>query len=117
MSTNKYDVSLSSLNKKINKLETEIQEVMYKSTQGGCIREEVENECNSSFLLGDIRITAQGSSSCMGGETYFISYPKEVHKSDLQSPFEPHNEDENKATPLGCEEEILVKEKATIVSI
>ena len=53
----------------------------------------------------------------MGGEEYFGSDPKEVHKSYLQSPSEPHNEDENKATPLGCEAEILVEERATIVSV
>ena len=52
----------------------------------------------------------------MGDDTY-LSYPKEVHKSDLQSPSEPHNEDENKATLLGCEAKILVEEQATIVSI
>ena len=53
----------------------------------------------------------------MGGETSFGLDPKEVHKSNLQSPFEPHNEDENKATPLGCEAEILVEKQATIVSV
>ena len=53
----------------------------------------------------------------MGGETYFGSDPKEVHKSNLPSPSKPHNEDENKATPLGCEAEILVEEQATIVSV
>ena len=53
----------------------------------------------------------------MGGEAYFGLDPKEVHKSYLQSPFETHNEDENKATPLGCEAEILLEEKATIVSV
>ena len=53
----------------------------------------------------------------MGGEKYFGSDPKEVHKSDLQSPSEPHNEDENNATPLGCEAEILEEEQATIVSV
>ena len=71
MSTNKDDVALISLNEKRNKVETEIQEVKYKSTQGGCIREEVEEECNSSFLVGDLRITTKGYVSCMGGETYF----------------------------------------------
>ena len=76
MSTNNDDIYLISLNKKIKKVETEIQEVKYKSTQGGCIREEVEEECNSSFLVGDLRITAQGFGSCMGGESYFGSYPK-----------------------------------------
>ena len=39
------------------------------------------------------------------------------HKSYLQSPSKPHNEDENKATPLGCEAEILEEEQATIVSV
>ena len=76
MSTTKYEVSLCSLNKKRNKVKTDIQEVKYKSTQGGCIREEVDEECNSSFLVDDLRITAQGSGSCMGGETYFGSDPK-----------------------------------------
>ena len=117
MSANKDDIDLSSLNNKRNKVETKIQEVKYKSTQGGCIREQVEEECNSSFLVGDLRITTQGSGSCMGGEPYFGSNPKQVHKSDLQSPSEPHNEDENKATPLGCEAEFLVEEQATIVSV
>ena len=76
MSTNKYELALISLNNNIKKVEIEIQEVKYKSTQGGCIREEVEEECNSSFLVGDLWITAQGSGSCMGGETYFVSDPK-----------------------------------------
>ena len=60
-----------------------------KSPQGGFIREEVEEERTSSFLVGDLQIIAQGFGSCMGGETYFGSYPKVVHKSDLQSPPEP----------------------------
>ena len=49
----------------------------------------------------------------MGGEIYFVSDTKEVQKSDLQSPPEPHNEEENKATPLRCELENLVEEQAT----
>ena len=53
MSTTKYEESSSSLNK-INEVETEIQGVKCKSTQGGCIREEVEEECTSSFLVGDL---------------------------------------------------------------
>ena len=65
--------------------------------------------------MDGLRITAQGFESCMGDETYFGSYPKEVHKSYLQSPHEPHNEKENKATPLRCEPEYLVEEKATKV--
>ena len=55
----------------------------WKSPQGGCIREEVEEGCTSSFLVGDLQIVAQGFGSCIGGETYFGSYPKEVHKSYL----------------------------------
>ena len=53
----------------------------------------------------------------MGGETYAGSDPKEVHKSDLQTPPEPHNEEENKATPLRCEPENLVEEQDTKVSV
>ena len=48
---------------------------------------------------------------------HHLGDPKEVYKSDLQSPLEPHNEEEDKATPFGCEPENLVKEKATIVSL
>ena len=81
------------------------------------LQEENEHECTSSFLVGDLRITAQIFGSCMVDETYFQSDPKYVHKSDLQSPSEPHNEDEHKATSLGREAEILVEEKATIVSV
>ena len=71
----------------------------------------------NNFFVGDFHITAEDVSSCEGGETYFGSAPKEFYKSYLQSPLEPHNEYENKATPLGCEAEILVEEQATIVSI
>ena len=67
--------------------------------------------------MGDFRITTQGFGSCMGGETYFGSDPKEVHKSYLHSTLEPQNEEKNKATPLKCEPENLVEEKATKVSI
>ena len=98
-------------------MEIEIQEVKCKSPQGGFIREEVEEECTSSFLVGDLQIIAQGFGSCMGSEASFGLDPKDVHKSDLQSPFETHNEDENKATLLGCEAEILLEEQATIVSV
>ena len=55
-----------SLKNKRNEVETDIQEVKCKSPQGGCIREEVEEECNSSFLVGDLWIIAQGFGSCMG---------------------------------------------------
>ena len=53
----------------------------------------------------------------MGGETYFGSYPKEVHKSYFHSPPKTHNEEENKSTPLGCEPKNLVEEQATKVSV
>ena len=34
-----------------------------------------------------------------------------------RTPLQPHNEKEFKATPLGCEPENSVEEKATIVSL
>ena len=86
-----------------------------KPPQGGCLRGEVEEECTSSFLVGDLHITAQDVGSCMDGETYFGSDQKYDYKSKLQSPLEPHMEEEDKATPLGCEPENLVEEQATIV--
>ena len=86
-----------------------------KSPQGGCIGEGVEDEGTSSFWVGDLQITAQGFGSCMGGETYFGSDIKEVHKSYLQPPTKPQNE-ENKATPLKCEPRNLVEEQDTKVS-
>ena len=54
---------------------------------------------------------------CMGGETPFGSDPKGDYKLELQSPLEPHKEEEYRATPLQCEPEILVEEDATIVSV
>ena len=54
---------------------------------------------------------------CMGGETHFGSDPKGDYKSELQSPLEPHKEEEYRATLLDCEPEILVEENATIVSV
>ena len=100
-----------------NEVEEDIHEVKCKLPQGGCIREEVEEECTSSFLVGDLQITAQGFGSCMGGETYFGSDPKEIYISYLQSPSEPQNEEENKATPLRCEPKYLVEEQATKVYV
>ena len=64
-----------------------------KSPQGGCIGKESKDECTCSFLVGDLQITSQDVGSCMGGEKYFVSYLKEVHKPYLQSPPEPHNEE------------------------
>ena len=88
-----------------------------RSLQGECIGEKSEYECTFSFFVVDFQITAKDVGPCEGGETYFGSDPKKDYKSDLQSPIEPHNEKEDKATPLGCEPENLVEEKATIVSL
>ena len=49
--------------------------------------------------------------------TPFGLNPKGYYKSELNSPLEPHKEEEGKATPLGCEPENLVEEKATLVSL
>ena len=38
--------------------------------------EEREDECTSSFFVGDLSITAKDVGSCEGGETYFVSDPK-----------------------------------------
>ena len=45
--------------------------------------EESEDECTSSFLVGDFQITAKDVGSCEGSETNFVSEPKEDYKSDL----------------------------------
>ena len=58
--------------------------------------------------MRDLRITAQGFGSCMGGDISFGLDPKEVYISYLESPPKPQNEEENKATPLGCEPKHLV---------
>ena len=68
MSTTKHEKFTSFLEENRNEVDTDIQEVKCKSPQGGCIREEVEEECTSTFLVGDLWITAQGFGSCMGGE-------------------------------------------------
>ena len=88
-----------------------------KSPQGGCIRGEVEEECTSSFLVGDLQITTQYVGLFMDKYIYIGLYPKDNYKSKLQSPREPHMEEESKTTPFGCEVEILVEEQATIVSV
>ena len=89
-----------------NEVEVEIHEVECKSLHG----EESEDECTFNFSVGDFHIIAKDVGPCEGGETYFGSYPKEYYESYLQSPIEPHNEEEDKATPLGCEPENLVEE-------
>ena len=66
------------------------------------------------FFVGEFQVTIKEIGSVYGGETYFGSDPKEEHKSDLQSPFEIHNEVEDKSPLLGCEPESLVEEKDTI---
>ena len=66
--------------------------------------------------MGDLHITDGDVGSCMGVETPFVSDPKGDCKSKLQSPLEPHKEEEDKATPLGCEPKNLV-EQATIVPL
>ena len=42
--------------------------------------EESEDECTPNFFVGDIHITSKDVGSCKGGETYFGSDTKEVHK-------------------------------------
>ena len=46
---------------------------------------EVEVECTTRLLVGDIQITDRDVDSCMGGETPFGSDPKEDNKLELQS--------------------------------
>ena len=40
-------------------------------------------EFTSSFFVGDFHITTKDVGSCEGGETSFLSEPKEYYKSDL----------------------------------
>ena len=76
--------------------EEELHKEEYKSLQGDfekvgnpllndedCRNEESEDECTSSFFVGDFQITAKDIGPCGGGETYFGSNPKEYYKSDL----------------------------------
>ena len=79
------------------------------------LQEENENDCTSSFLVSDLRTTAKDVGSYAGGKKEFGSGPKEEYKSELQSSQEPWKEEEDKATPPGCEAENLVEEKATLV--
>ena len=67
------------------------------------LEEENENECTNIFLVSDIWTTDKDVGSYGGGKKYFGSYPKEENKLELQSPQEPHKEEENKATTLHCE--------------
>ena len=81
------------------------------------LQEENEEECTSSFLVGDLQITAKFVGLFMDEDIYFGSDPKYDYKSELQSPQELHTQEESKTTLLGCEAEILVEEHATIVSV
>ena len=79
--------------------------------------EESEDECPSSFFVGDFYTTNKDVGSCECGERYFVLDPKEYYNSDLKSLLDPHNEEEDKTTPFGCEPENLVEEQTTIVSL
>ena len=83
-----------------------------KSLQGDCMEKEKERECTSKIFRGDMQIHDKDVGSCMGGEKPFGSYPKGDYKSELQSCLDPPKEAEDRATPLGCEPEILVEEQA-----
>ena len=93
-----------------NEVEVVIHGVECKSLQGDCKGEESEDECTSSFFMGDFHITAKDVGSCEGGETSFGSDPKEEYISDLHSPLELHNEAEDKPTPLRFEPESSMEE-------
>ena len=82
--------SSSSLKNKRNGAKKKIHEVKCKSPQGVCIIGEVEEECTSSFLVGDLQITAQYVGLFMAKDISFGSDPKDGYKSNLQSPREPH---------------------------
>ena len=79
--------------------------------------EESEDEFTSKFFVVDFQITAKDVGSCEDGDTYFVSYPKQYYKWYLQSPLEPHNEQEDKDTTFGCEAKNFVEEHATLVSL
>ena len=66
MSTPKYEKVPSSLEENRNEEEADIHEVKCKSPQCGCIGGEVEEECTSSFLVGDLEIIDRDVGSCMG---------------------------------------------------
>ena len=48
-----------------------INGVKCKTPRGGCIRGEVEEECTSSFLVGDLQIIAQHVGLFMAEDPYF----------------------------------------------
>ena len=59
MSTPKYEKVSILLEDNRNEEEANIHEVKCKSPKCGCIGGEVEEECTSSFLVGDLQIIAQ----------------------------------------------------------
>ena len=83
MKTTQEEETSSFLEENRNEIETDIHIVECKSSQGGCIGKESKDECTSSFIVSDLQTTAKDVDSCKGAETYFLSYPKEVHKSYL----------------------------------
>ena len=67
-------------------------------------------EFTPSFSVCDHKIIAKEGDVFNGDKAYFGSDPKEEHRSYLKSPFEPHNEVEDKPTIVGCELENLEEE-------
>ena len=74
-----------------------------KSPQGGCIRGEVEEECTSSILVGDLQITAQDVAHVWMKR--HILDPREQHISDLKSSIELPNEVETRRLPSSAKRE------------
>ena len=79
--------------------------------KGDCMGEESEDECTSRLFVGDFQITTKDVGSCEDGETSFGLDPKEVYKLDLQSPLEPHNDEEDRDTPLGVNARVWWKRR------
>ena len=70
----------------------------------------VGGKITSNFFVGDLKIISKEDGVVHGGKAYFGSYPNEEHRSELKSPFERHNKEEDKPTPIGCELENLEEE-------
>ena len=64
MSTPKYEKSSSFLEENRTEEEEYSHEVKCKSPQCDCMGGEFEEECTSSFLVGDLQITAQYVGLC-----------------------------------------------------
>ena len=93
MSTPKYEKVSSLFEENRNEEEEDIHEVKCKSPQCGCIGGEVEEECTSSFFVGDLQITAQYVGFYVVEDKSFGLDPKHYYKSELDSPQEPHTEE------------------------